>query len=89
MRWVARLLIDAGQSGAAAQLLGAIAQPGTGRGGVYGDDTEHVAAMRRELIELLGTEGFENEAARGAKLDDAAATELVMTAFDAIAARAE
>ena len=89
MRWVARLLIDAGQAGAAAQLLGAIGQPGTARGAVYGDDTAHVAAMRRQLVELLGAEGFENEAARGAKLDDAAATELVMTAFDAIAARAE
>ena len=41
--------------------------------------------MRAELVERLGTDEFDDAVrVAGAQLDDAAATELVMTAFDAI-----
>jgi hypothetical protein len=83
MRWVVRLLIDAGEPVAAAQILGAILSPDAGHA-VYGDDTERIEATRAELIEQLGRANFDAECAAGSALGDAAATALVMAAFDRI-----
>jgi predicted ATPase/DNA-binding SARP family transcriptional activator len=80
MRWVTRLLCDIDQPIAAARLLGAIGGPDADFEHL-GDDRQHMQAISAALLEQLGEETYASEYARGAKLDDAAATELVMTAF--------
>jgi predicted ATPase/DNA-binding SARP family transcriptional activator len=81
MRWVAKLLLDAGRPEAAAQLLGAMDRADFASRHL-GDDSDHMAGMRAAALRLLGAERYEIAAGRGAELDDAAATAMVMAAFD-------
>jgi predicted ATPase/DNA-binding SARP family transcriptional activator len=83
MRAVADLLAHAGEFESAALLLGAVLSPSSGHA-VFGDDDERLSAMRSALRDRLGEDELVRLLATGAKMDDAAATELAAAAFDRI-----